>query len=159
MIDTKCHLCGFNVKTESWAIYDIEIPVFNDKDKYYGRFLSDPKDAKYLYYIGVKTKKGLYRIDLEAKTVTLISTIPLDIDEYDAILIRNRPNSDGFVIIASITDGSWHMYSSRTQTWKALSKWKGRSFDRIKDYLVFSRSTKTFYYHIHGCDTWEIVQL
>jgi len=159
MIDTKCRLCGFNTQIERWDTYGIEIPVFNDGNKFYGRLLSDPQDPTHLYYIGFKTKNGLYKIDLDANTVTLLSRIPLEVDEYDTILIRNRPQSDGFVIILSVTDGSWHMYSSRTKTWKALSKWKGKSLDYIKDYLVFSQSTKTFYYHIHGNDTWETVQL
>ena len=112
-----------------------------------------------MYYLGIHNKKGLYQIDLVSRTLTLISSIPMVTNEFDAVLIRNRPDSEDFVIVMSVQDGSWHFYSSKTNTWKPLPKWKITINNYIHSYLVYVEATKTFYYHVNGCDTWEAVQI
>lgn len=137
--------------------YRMTIPVCGGKQ--WGRLLSDPRDETHLYFIGINEKRGLYRINLATNSLVRICTAPEKIDEYNAVLVSSRPDYGGFVIVASVEGGSWFMYSSTKNSWKELTRWKPAHSGWILSYLVYAPSVKTFYYHVHGSETWEIVEI
>ena len=162
-LDCKDQLCRYDVERGAWSRCCITLPTFKSGSAVYGHLLSDPTDAEHLYYLAVKSLKCLYRIDLRTHSYTPVCPLPWDSWLYNTILIRRRPGSDGFVIITSIDGGSWYMFSSKTNTWKPLPKWKTAhgygGGGPILSFLVYLPQYKTFYYHVHGRSTWEMVQI
>jgi len=167
MVDIDAKLCGFDVKKGVWSRYNVTLPTTasavpkpgTDLWGQYGTLLSDPKDEKYLYCLGINEKCGLYRIDLDSLAVIMLNPNPYNCGVYCSVLVRPFPESDNFVIVAQAQGGSWYMYSSKKNTWRELSKWNKEFVDLVKYYIVFANSTKTFYFHINGHLTWESVQL
>jgi len=153
MADGDCQLCGYNVERNTWRRYGIILP--SDGQWKQGSLLSDPTDEHRLYLLAVT---GLYRIDFETLTCTLLSPTPVPIYTYDAALVRLRPDSEFFAVIVSGSKG-WYMYSSKTNKLKALDSWKPSGTHYTRNFLVYDNASKTFYYHIHGQSTWQIVQL
>jgi len=152
--DNESQLCRYNVETNTWERYGITLPVGGGDKWHLGELLTDSHN---LYIIG---SFGLYQIDLEGRRCINLSSVPDGLDgSRDVILVRPCPESDTFVIVANVAGNSWQLYSSKTGRWKALPDWKGPGITWSRNYLVYSRTTKTFYYHIHGKKTWECVQL
>jgi len=156
MSDDECQICGYDIESGVWRRYGITLPIEGERWKH-GTLLSDPNDEHHLYLLGSYSKPGLYRIDFKSFTCTLLSLTPGTVKCYDAVLVRSRPESSMFAIVAK-TGEKWHMYSSKSNKWKALD-WKGPGISWSRDFLVYCQKTKTFYYHIHGQPTWEMVQL
>ena len=159
--DYDMHLCGYEVEKKSWRRFGIVLPLSGGEPWKHGNLLSDPSDEKHLYLLGSYTNTGIYRIDFDAYTCTLLSSAPRSsFRSYDATLVRPCSDSNTFVVIASMGGNDYHMYSSKTNKWKALPGWKGSGIaQHSRCFLVYAEDTKTFYYHIHGRKTWEVVQL
>ena len=164
MSDGESQLCGYDVERGIWKRYGITLPTIprSDLEKYrHGTLISDPDDPMHLYLLSSYARPGFCRIDLEARTCTLLSPSPRrgTFDCYDSVLVRSRPGSDSFVIVVWGIGSSWHMWSSKTHKWKALSDWKEPQADRRRHFLVYAPDTKTFYYRVNGRSTWEAVKL
>jgi hypothetical protein len=157
MADSSSQLCGYNIEKRTWSRIGIPLPL--ETASLYGRLLSDPLDENHLYLLGRWSLSNLYRIDLAAHTCTLLCPTSVRVNEFDAALVRATPDSEEFYIVAAMDGGSWSMYSSKHNSWKALPDWKKVSSDNIHNFLVYVPQTKTFYYHIRGRSTWEMVQL
>lgn len=191
-IDADLTLCAYNVATAQWsrcaaspaaasaaaaaasaAVADddqqaqaqqaqpIRLPCPNE---FCGmRLLADPDDAPgHLYALGRSTRTGLYRIDVAAGTVTLVSTPPLSYDlTREAALVR--VDATEFVVVACLKDGVWCAYSSRWNTWVRLAEWTpfaGKaSSNSNHNYLVYAEPLQTFFFHVSGNDTWDAVYL
>jgi len=154
--DSRRQLCGYNVETKTWNEYHgIILPTGEGE---WGAIFSD---TQHLYFgSGTEETRSLYRIDLDSRSLNRLSFVPTNPGAYNAFLIYNRPGADFFVYIVCLPNGTWYMYSSKTETWKPLSPWNGWSGGcAIDDFLVYAPSTKTIYYHINGHETWEMVQL
>jgi len=149
-------LCVYDVERNTWFQHGMTIPT---EGQGWGRFLSDPRDRSHLYCIGRCTMSNLYLIDLERRQHSILCPLPTQVNELDAALVRPSPESDVFVIVARMYDGTWYVFSSKTNTWNLLPSWKKYDNNWIRNFLVYSPASKTFYYHEHGSSTWDIVQL
>ena len=159
-LDCRDQLCGYDVARKEWFRSGITLPTYKSGTATYGHLLSDPRDARHLYYLAVKDRRNLIRIGLDNHSLIEICKLPWNSWLYNTILVRNSPESEDFVIITSIEGGSWFMYSSKTNSWKSLSKWKKADTSGAQlRYLVYTSQFKTFYYHIRGSTTWEMVRL
>ena len=154
MADNESQLWGYSVDTNEWIRYGVALP-FTDGDKWrHGILLSD---GQCLYCLG---SFGLHRIEEDMRKCTLISSVPSGLAyTRDSILVLPYAESDCFMIVANVGGSKWSMYSSKTNKWKDLSDWDGPGTQNGRNFLVYSDATKTFYYHIHGKDRWQIVQL
>ena len=159
MSDNESQLCRYIIERNEWRRCGIPLPVSGGDGNKYGYLLSDPSDENHLYLLGSCTKPGLYRIDFESFTCTMLSPTSGALSSFDAILVRPRPESNIFAVVAVVGGSAWHAYSSKSNKWKALTDWKGPGCTWCRGFLAYAQTTKTFYYHIHGQPTWEIVQL
>ena len=127
------------------------------------RLLADPADPPgHLYAVARTTMSGLYRIDIPAGTVTLVSTPPLAYDlSREAALVR--VDAAEIVVVLCLRDGVWCAYSSRWNTWARLAEWApfpGKATSNSNhNYLVYAEPLHTFFYHVSGNDTWHAVYL
>ena len=158
MSDSESQLCRYDIERNEWGRCGITLPNGDGEPWRHGTLLSDPSDEHHLYFLGSYTKPGLYRIDFESHTYSLLALAPGRVMAFDCILVRPRSESDIFAVVAAVEGKAWHVYSSKSNKWKALD-WKGPCNEWTRSYLVYAQTTKTFYYHIHGQPTFEIVQL
>jgi len=154
---SESEIIEYNVSENKWSRTGIKF--FSEKDHVAWRLLSDPLDKQHIYAINYCEGRGLYQIDLEAHSYSLVQLLPVpsDAGTYDCLLIRENPAH--FYIIA-VFGGLWYYYSSQFNAW-ALLQWKkpaGREGWNY-NYLVFSTTTKTFYFHSKESLTWDAVQL
>jgi len=165
MSDYESQLCGYDVEKKKWRRFGITLPNAVDRrdgdgEGRHGVLMSDPNDDDHLYFIGSYVETGLYRIDFDEYTCTLMSKLPPGGHKsFDSLFVRPFPDSESFLVIVQTGGKEWHMYSSRTNKWKKLIGWAGPDQWCSRNFIVYANVTKTFYYHIKGHGHWEIVQL
>jgi len=148
-------LCCYNVRNRKWSCCGIKLPVVGFA---LVRLLNNPNNkSQHFFMMGCGSKSGLYRIDLDKRSVDLISSPPACYDDnfHDALLIETE--SDKYVIVAT-NGGAWYYYSFKKTSWTPLANWKPVKGD-WRNYLVFSQHAQSFYYHIDKEDKWETVHI
>ena len=106
----------------------------------------------------MSTKNGLYRVDIPHRAVTLLSTPPAVFDgARDVVLARVSPTE--FVVVAALSEGIWHAYSSKQKAWAPLANWAPCKGVYNHNYLIYSSSMRAFFYHINDHGSFESVLL
>jgi len=120
------------------------------------RLLADPLDEG-LFYCFKEGDRGLYSIDVNTRTQTLISTPPsrLDLGQNGEALVVSLPDTSR-VLFTSLSD-RWYFYSFADQTWTPLENW-----DHVHNgsaHLVVIPDGPVALYHIDQRDNWTGVNL
>ena len=158
-VDFHASLCYYNVSDRKWNFPGIRVPKY-DEDICV-KLLNDPhNEANCIYMMSCYgSKGGLYRIDLDKRSVTLLSSPPVAyLYVKESLLVQL--DKDEFIVLAMLQDEIWYCYSSKNGSWTPLHNWKPcHSGFVYQSYLVFSPSMKSFFYHINWTDLWETVKL
>jgi len=168
-IDSKHELVAYIVAQRKWI--PTEISLASLAINQYGDIwlMNFEHDVKHIYAMGYgdasQRTKGLFSIDVEKKTPPEFISEPgigCGVHLYERLLVPVSKTE--FIVVAALSGGSWHMFNSRKMAWTPLENWKstlddGVHRDHFHNHIVFVRETRSFYYHIPGQSTWEVVQL
>ena len=149
-------ICAYDVEKRSWGRCGVKVPTASNS--ILARLLSDPQDDSQHLYV-LTQSDGLHRIDLAQKTITCVSSPLFDYDGANEALLL-RVDQFEFIITAVLKGLSWYKYSSKTNTWTPLVYWKSCVAPRnFHNHLFYDSSTRSFFYHVDGCEKWEVVPL
>ena len=155
-VDADKQLCAFDVAHNTWSRCGVTIPTPHG-DAVRVRLLSNPHDTQHIFVM--VCDGGLHVIDLEAHTVSLLSTPPVPFDKTRDVVVVGGADKDTFVVVAALCEGVWHVFDSHTKQWTKLGMWKPFKGELNHNFLVFSPTLRSFFFHIHNTDTWEAVPL